>query len=506
MPEYICPVCKGFLFSYDELEKDKIQQKRLTKWLENRFKKESINAPDISNVNYKKIGNFVKIEQEGREIGKIIMECELNFSLSDYGKEEIETEEIIEFPIGSIKIDKDIEVIDKNKKIAFSFGKLVDDKDEQTKFINYIKDLNIPKLNTTKLVKDLKNATFQLYSNEFKKGIMIFNEQKLICFLTISSYVSITLNNSSSNKFIKIGYVGENEENIKTHYNSLIVDERTTGIVCMGCGEIIEDSVIDTGPEWRAFDKAGLDKKSRASGAIKDAKVSKGLTTEIDRYDRDVKGGGIDADKKVQLYRIRKLQTRSRMSNSAGRNLSIALPELDRMSSLLNISENIKDECAGIYRKAVNKGYVKGRSIESIMGAIIYYVSRERHSPKTLEEISKASGISKKEIGRAYKYLIKKMNLRSPKIDVIGFISEYASRLGVSGEVEELAKEILKKVSAYGVTAGRGPNGVAASLIHLACEELKVEIDKNALLEMAGINLSTLINRSNEIQKCLKKN
>ncbi|MFN3527775.1 MAG: transcription initiation factor IIB [Candidatus Altarchaeaceae archaeon] len=492
MEEKVCPYCKGVLFSYKDLEKNEMQKKALTRYLKTKIKTNG----NLENVEYKISDDCIKIKKDRVEIGKIILKCELNFPGMNYS--DIEENIIAKVQIGNAKIENN-NILVYNENGKFIFENIVNYKEEQKKFVEYIKKFKIAKfnLNTSKIANDLENSNFIMHQE--KNVIAALKDNQLVCFLTISPYFV------SSGSSINIGYVIKDNENIQICYNSLTKDELSGGIICTNCGAIIDEEIIDTGPEWRAFDRGELDKKSRASGAIREAKVSKGLTTEIDRYDRDIKGGGIDVDKKVQLYRMRRLQIRSRMSDSVGRNLSIALPELDRMCSLLNIGESIKEECAGIYRKAVNLGYVKGRSIESIIGAIIYYVLRTKHIAKTLDEIAGVGGIEKKEIGRAYKYLTKKMKLKSPKLDVSSFISDYASRLGIPGGAEEKAKEIYEKIKKYGISAGRTPNGVAASILYFACEELNISIDKKTLLEMSKINLSTLSNRCEEIKKWLEK-
>jgi transcription initiation factor TFIIB len=139
---------------------------------------------------------------------------------------------------------------------------------------------------------------------------------------------------------------------------------------CKKCGLVTEEIIFDAGPEWRAFDREDSDKRSRTGGLLKYAKLTKGLTTEIDKYDRDIKGKAIPAERKAKFYRLRKWQTRSKMATSLQRNLSKALPELDRMCSYMKIPSNVKEECALLYRKCAEKGIVKGRSIESMVAAI----------------------------------------------------------------------------------------------------------------------------------------
>ncbi|PKP60102.1 MAG: hypothetical protein CVT88_03865 [Candidatus Altiarchaeales archaeon HGW-Altiarchaeales-1] len=187
------------------------------------------------------------------------------------------------------------------------------------------------------------------------------------------------------------------------------------------------------------------------------------------------------------------------------RNLSVALPELDRMCSLLDIGETIKEECAHLYREATDKGFVKGRSIESVIGAIIFYVTRNKGEPRTLEEIAEKSRRSKKEIGRSYKHVLNSMNLKPPKTNIEDYISFYAAKLGISNTAEEEAQKILNEAKKYGITAGRGPSGVAGAIISLACEQIREEFPKKELLDLVGITISTLHSRHDEIKSKIKE-
>jgi len=283
---------------------------------------------------------------------------------------------------------------------------------------------------------------------------------------------------------------------------NIVTDYKHGELVCKKCGFVLEQGMFDFGPEWRAFDEEQKSKRARTGGPVKFAKLNKGLTTEIDRYDRDIRGGAIQPERKAQLYRLRKWQRRSRMSDSVQRNLSIALPELDRMCAYLNIPNNIKEECAMWYRKAVNKGLVRGRSIESVVAAIIYLISRKHQLPKTLEELEEASGVKKKDIGRSYRFACRRLGLRMPVATPMDYVPRFASELGLSGETEAKAIEILEKAREKGVTSGRGPTGVAAAAIYLAGKITNdKQTQKGIAGRLAGVTEVTIRNRYEEIAR-----
>lgn len=286
--------------------------------------------------------------------------------------------------------------------------------------------------------------------------------------------------------------------------NEFITDYRHGELLCKKCGLVMDEALFDFGPEWRSFDEDQKAKRARTGGLVKYAKLNKGLTTEIDRYDRDIRGGSIQPERKAQLNRLRKWQRRSRMSDSMQRNLSIALPELDRMCSHLNMSGTVKEECAMWYRKVVNSGLVKGRSIESVVAAVVYLISRRHHIPMTLEELEKASGIRKKEIGRSYRFTCRKLTIKMPVTTPLDYVHRFASELAVSGETEAKAVEIIHKAMELGLTAGRGPTGVAAASIYLAS---KLTNDKQTQRDIAnklsGVTEVTIRNRYEELVKVL---
>ena len=283
----------------------------------------------------------------------------------------------------------------------------------------------------------------------------------------------------------------------------LTTDHKRAEIVCMDCGFVLDDIMFDFGPEWRAFDEDQKSKRARTGGPVKFSKIGKGLTTEIDRYDRDIRGGAIQPERKAQLYRLRKWQRRSQMTDSVQRNLSKALPELDLMCSLLNIPENIKEECAMWYRKAVDQGLVKGRSIESVLAAIIYIISRQHHKPKTLKKLKEISFKEEKNIGRSYRFICKKLKLKMPIALAKDYVPEFASELDISGETAAKAIEILDKAREKGTISGKGPIGVAAAAIYLASKITGKKLTKEKITDCTGVVKVTIRNRANEMRDAL---
>lgn len=279
----------------------------------------------------------------------------------------------------------------------------------------------------------------------------------------------------------------------------LIKDYSRAEIVCDNCGLVIDADLIDHGPEWRAFDTEQREKKARTGSPMTYTIHDKGLSTTISWRNRDAYGKSIPTRNRAQLYRIRKWQRRTRISDGTERNLAIALAALDRMSSALYLPRNVRETAAMIYRKVVMKKLTRGRSIEGVTAAVLYAACRQCNVPRTLEEISRIASLKKKEIGRNYRDISRELELKLLPTRPIDYISRFSSRLDLSNEVQLTATKILKKASEKELISGRGPTGMAAAGIYIAsvlCGERRTQ---HQVAEVAGVTEVTIRNRYKEL-------
>ena len=279
----------------------------------------------------------------------------------------------------------------------------------------------------------------------------------------------------------------------------LTKDYSRAEIVCEKCGLVIDADLIDQGPEWRAFDNDQHEKKSRIGSPMTYRLHDKGLSTSISWQNRDAYGHSIPPRNRAQLYRLRKWHTRTRISDGTEKNLSLALSSLDRMSSMLNLPRNIRETAAMIYRKASRLKLTRGRTIEGITTAVLYAACRQCNVPRTLEEISNVSQIKKKEVGRNYRNISRKLKLRILPTVPQDYISRFCGQLNLSTDVQVKAIEILKKALSEELTSGRGPTGMAAAAIYISsvlCGERRTQRDVS---EVAGVTEVTIRNRYKEL-------
>ncbi len=229
----------------------------------------------------------------------------------------------------------------------------------------------------------------------------------------------------------------------------------------------------------------------------------KGLTTIIDWNNKDYYGKAISVRTRAQLFRLRKWQRRIRISNATERNLAFALSELDRMASALGLPKSVRETAAVIYRKAIEKNLIRGRSIEGVVAAALYAACRQAGVPRTLDEIAQYSRVDRKEIGRTYRFIARELGLKLMPTSPADYVPRFCAALGLSGEVQRKAIEIIKKAEERELTSGRGPTGVAAAAIYIAsilCGERRTQRE---VAEVAGVTEVTIRNRYKELAEKL---
>jgi transcription initiation factor TFIIB len=280
-------------------------------------------------------------------------------------------------------------------------------------------------------------------------------------------------------------------------------DHSRAELVCEKCGLVIDAEIIDHGPEWRAFDNDQREKRARVGAPMTYTIHDKGLSTTIGWQNRDAYGKSIPTRNRAQLYRLRKWQTRTRISDGTERNLALALTALDRMSSALGLPRNVRETAAMIYRNAVRQRLIRGRSIEGVTAAVLYAACRQCNVPRTLEEISRISQMKKKEIGRNYRNISRKLDLKLLPTTPQDYISRFCSRLKLSNDVQAKTIEILKSAGRKELTSGRGPTGLASAALYIASVICGEKRTQREVADVAGVTEVTIRNRYKELAKKL---
>src|SRR3989338_7543540 len=288
--------------------------------------------------------------------------------------------------------------------------------------------------------------------------------------------------------------VGSSDRCQRCNKGAILTDSNTRKMFCSKCGFVATDRVEQEGPEWRAFSKEEGDNRTRICRPTSLAMHDMGLATIINPQNKDATGKPLTASMKSTVKRLRTLDNRSQVHEPVDRNFRQAFSELDRLKTKLALSDAVIEKTAYIYRKALDKGLVRGRSIPGLIAASLYAACRNTETPRTLTDVANGINIKRKDIARCYRLLLKELDLKMPVTDSIQCVARIASRIGIAEKTKRYAVNVLKQAQENEVSAGKDPMGLAAALYlsYVKNEEDKTQRD---IAEAANVTEVTIRNR-----------
>ena len=281
---------------------------------------------------------------------------------------------------------------------------------------------------------------------------------------------------------------------------SIITDFEAGELICSDCGMVISDNIQENNrPERHAFNIMELNDRSRTGAPTTLARHDMGLATVIGNGDNDASGTKINVAMRSTMNRLRTWDFRTQHQASNDRNLQQAFTELDKLKDKLGLSDAAVQKTAYIYRKLQKRGYVRGRSILSVLAAAIYIACREIGISRTIKDIAAISNIRRKELARIYRLLVFELDIKIPMVDPMKCIGKVANKANLNENIVRQAVNIMKDLNNREISAGKNPMVLAATVLYLSCFKSGQNITQDDISHAAGITGVTLRNRLNDL-------
>lgn len=266
-----------------------------------------------------------------------------------------------------------------------------------------------------------------------------------------------------------------------------VTDIESGELICTKCGYVIHERVGDEEQDWSVLAREPASKLRTSPTSL--ARSGMGLSTIIGRPDRSA-GSGLNAAMRSTFDRLRTWDFRIKGRDE--RSLKCAFVDLDRLRGTLRLSDTIVEKAAYIYRRAQEQGLVRGRTMRAVMGAAIYIVQREMGISGTLDDIIRATNTKEKDLARAYRILIRELDLKVPMVDPVKCVSRVANKANISERTKRKAMNMIYDVVKSGLAAGRDPMGLAASVLYVSCVNSGEVKSQAAIADAAGVSEVTL--------------
>ena len=287
--------------------------------------------------------------------------------------------------------------------------------------------------------------------------------------------------------------------------SKMITDVESGEIICNQCGIVVVKDLEDTTKIWHKAEDEKIDTRNGNPTSL--TLYDQGLATLIGNTNRDASGNVINSMMVTRLNKMRYQDKRSQI-NKYARNLGRAFRQLDSLKDKLGLSNAVIEKTAYIYRKVLEAGLVRGRKVNTVLGASLYVVCREFEIPRTLREISLVNNEKYRETSRVYRQIVLHLGKQVPQIDLF----RYLEKVGKKAKLEEKnireALRLLKKVQEAGLGAGKGPMGIVGAVLYLSLPKIngntkKRTITQEVIANAAGISEVTIRNVYKEIEKKL---
>lgn len=255
----------------------------------------------------------------------------------------------------------------------------------------------------------------------------------------------------------------------------LVEDHRAGDVICPECGLVVGDRLVDVGTEWRSFsnERSGTD-PSRVGAPENPLLSGSDLSTTI-----AVGFGGSDSDNSLA-------NAQRKSMNNTDRQMTQAMSVIREMSERIHLTRSIQDMAAKIFKDVLDSKALKGKNNEAQAAACLYIACRKEGVPRTFKEICSVSRVSKKEIGRCFKLILRTMETNLEQITSADFMSRFCGNLSLPNQVQACATRIAKKAVEMDLVAGRSPISIAAAAIYMASQASSEKRNAKEIGDIAG--------------------
>lgn len=277
----------------------------------------------------------------------------------------------------------------------------------------------------------------------------------------------------------------------------LVLDAGNGESVCTVCGMVADDdhNIVDS--------RAYLKSTGMNHNAVRPFTVHHtDLSTLIDYANVDVNGRQID--KRQEINKIRKLNTRVSSNNCKVKHLTKAKFELSRIVELLGVGTTVAERAWYIYRKVHKKNLVRGRPIAGLVAAAVYISCMDMDVPCSIDRIHNlVRNLKKKTFVYYCKLLLREMqmNVGSPSPSL--YVSRVAKSVGLSGFTERKALDILDLAKDHEMFRGKRPLSLAAAALYLASIQNGESVTQLRIANATNLATTTIRKRCLEIMRLM---
>ncbi|XP_072982238.1 plant-specific TFIIB-related protein 1 [Typha latifolia] len=285
---------------------------------------------------------------------------------------------------------------------------------------------------------------------------------------------------------------------------------------CCSCGRVIEERQTQTHPLFllRAIDNplplVTPDLHPKILGTDTDAEAGDedpfhptGFITAFSTWSLEstpvfARSSSSFSGHLAELERALDCNSNSSSTDSSGPHVSVdnlrAYLQILDVASILGLDHDIADHAFELFKDCSSTTCLRNRSVEALATAALVQAIREAQEPRTLQEISTASNLPQKEIGKYIKILGEALKLSQPlnSNSISVHMPRFCTLLQLNKSAQELAAHIGEVVINKCFCTRRNPISISAAAIYLACQLEDKRKTQAEICKVTGLTEVTL--------------
>jgi transcription initiation factor TFIIB len=271
--------------------------------------------------------------------------------------------------------------------------------------------------------------------------------------------------------------------------------------VCNRCGTVFNE-YVDTTNAGTGFFSDGENENSEEPTSFMMYDI--GLPSFIDKKNVDASGKQIQ--KYSEIEKLRRLNRLTISYDSKSRNFNKAVREIRRITEILGMGTSIAERASYIYRKALNKKLIKGRSMTGIVAAAIYIACKDAGVLFPIGRVENLlENCNRNNVVHYYKLLLRQMKMNVSVPYPAQHVSNIAVKARLSGRTERRSLEILSQIQGDPVLSGKKPVSLAAASLYLAAIQIGEYTTQLRIALASELTTITIRKRCLEIEQILKR-
>jgi len=282
-----------------------------------------------------------------------------------------------------------------------------------------------------------------------------------------------------------------------------IVTDPVYGVrVCLDTGEVLEENLIDDGPDWRAYSYEESVERAHAGAPLTPALTNMGVGATVSK--RPNAGG----QQKATGFK-RAVRDRVKPPPRSGKLLE-TLSTIYKLAQQLEAPKAVIETAGMLAQEIRAKGIDKDLSPEAVATVSLHEACKTVGYPATLRDI--VSLFDESERGRIWRQASRLVS-RLFQLGLVSgnalkpedFVPSIAGKLGLSPEIQRSACDILAVAKRRGVAQVGNPKLIATASIYLACKKAGLPVSYPQLSKTLGVSEGAIGKWVKTIKRALAK-